>query len=138
MITISWGWLSRTPAPVTCTNRALCFISAMLAAPTYPIPGPQTADQLVDDVVQRPFVRHAPFDSFRDQLVDENHVFLAVSIPAETSRLHSALRAMPRCSLNLSPWWNMISPGLSSVPASKPPSITQSAPAPIAFAISPE
>ncbi len=45
---------------------------------------------------------------------------------------------MPRYSLNRSPWATMTSPGASSVPASIEPSMTTSAPAAIAFAMSPE
>src|SRR5436190_61682 len=45
---------------------------------------------------------------------------------------------MPRYSLKRSPWWSMTSPGDSSVPASIEPSITASAPAAIAFAMSPD
>ena len=45
---------------------------------------------------------------------------------------------MPRYSLKRSPWTRITSPGVSSVPANMPPSITVSAPAPIAFAMSPE
>ena len=45
---------------------------------------------------------------------------------------------MPLYVLKLRPWNNSTSPGASSVPANKPPSITESAPAEIAFAISPE
>ena len=45
---------------------------------------------------------------------------------------------MPRYSLNRSPWTRMTSPGASSEPASTEPSMTVSAPAAIAFAMSPE
>ena len=45
---------------------------------------------------------------------------------------------MPRYSLKRSPWTRITSPGASSVPASTEPSITQSAPAASAFAMSPE
>ena len=45
---------------------------------------------------------------------------------------------MPRYSLKRSPWTRITSPGDSSVPASSEPSMTTSAPAPIAFAMSPE
>jgi hypothetical protein len=45
---------------------------------------------------------------------------------------------MPRYSLKRSPCTSITSPGASSVPASIEPSITASAPAPIAFAMSPD
>src|SRR5690606_13724892 len=45
---------------------------------------------------------------------------------------------MPRYSLNCLPDWKTISPGDSSVPASSEPSITASAPATSALAMSPE
>ncbi len=45
---------------------------------------------------------------------------------------------MPRYSLKRSPWTRITSPGLSSVPASIEPSMTLSAPAASAFAMSPE
>jgi hypothetical protein len=45
---------------------------------------------------------------------------------------------IPRYSLNRSPWTTITPPGVSSVPASIPPTITLSAPAPIAFATSPD
>ena len=45
---------------------------------------------------------------------------------------------MPRYSLKRSPWTRITSPGLSSVPASIEPSMTVSAPAASAFAMSPD
>ncbi len=45
---------------------------------------------------------------------------------------------MPRYSLKRSPWARITSPGASSVPASSEPSMTASAPAAIAFAMSPD
>src|SRR5688500_15809049 len=45
---------------------------------------------------------------------------------------------MPRYSLKRSPWYSTTSPGLSSTPARREPSMTTSAPAAIALAISPE
>ncbi len=45
---------------------------------------------------------------------------------------------MPRYCLNCLPDWKTISPGDSSVPARSEPSITASAPATSAFAMSPE
>src|SRR3954470_22479160 len=45
---------------------------------------------------------------------------------------------IPRYVLNVRPWYRIVSPGLSSVPASRLPIITASAPAAIAFVISPE
>ena len=45
---------------------------------------------------------------------------------------------MPRYSLKRSPWWSTTSPGDSSTPASRLPSITESAPAAMALAMSPE
>ena len=45
---------------------------------------------------------------------------------------------MPRYSLKRSPWERITSPGASSMPASSEPSITVSAPAAIAFAMSPD
>ena len=45
---------------------------------------------------------------------------------------------MPRYSLKRSPWTRITSPGLSSVPASIEPSMTLSAPAASALAMSPE
>src|SRR5881275_656229 len=45
---------------------------------------------------------------------------------------------MPRYSLNRSPCCSTTSPGLSSVPASNEPAMTESAPAAIAFAMSPD
>ena len=48
------------------------------------------------------------------------------------------IEPIPRYVLKLLPWKSSTFPGASSVPANKPPSITESAPAAIAFAISPE
>src|ERR1039458_7426923 len=48
------------------------------------------------------------------------------------------IEPIPRYVLNVRPWNRIVSPGLSSVPASRLPIITQSAPAAIAFVISPE
>ena len=45
---------------------------------------------------------------------------------------------IPRYALKARPWYSSISPGLSSVPASKEPTMTTSAPAAIALAMSPE
>ena len=61
----------------------------------------------------------------------------------EYERPRSVLRIapsepIPRNSLNCLPWMKTISPGPSSQPASRLPSMTVSAPAAIALAMSPE
>ena len=48
------------------------------------------------------------------------------------------IEPIPLYVLKLLPWNSSTSPGASSVPANKPPIITESAPAAIALAISPE
>src|SRR5215510_632380 len=45
---------------------------------------------------------------------------------------------MPRYALNVLPWYRIVSPGLSSVPANSDPIMTVSAPAASAFVMSPE
>src|SRR5512146_2692702 len=45
---------------------------------------------------------------------------------------------MPRYDLNDRPWYRMVSPGLSSVPANSAPTITTLAPAASALVMSPE
>src|ERR1700687_2066787 len=54
---------------------------------------PEPADELVDDVLERPLVRGAPLDPLRDQLLDVLHVALEVAVLREATRLHRAERA---------------------------------------------
>src|SRR5512134_676952 len=55
----------------------------------------ETADDLVDDRRERPFVRNAALDPLRDELVDVLDVALEVAILRERARLHRAERAHP-------------------------------------------
>src|SRR5579884_937279 len=54
---------------------------------------PQAADELVDDVLQRPLVRNAAFDPFGHELVDVLDVALEVAVLGERARLHRTQRA---------------------------------------------
>ena len=60
---------------------------------------------------------------------------IAVRVARATSRPANPCRDSV---LNVRPWYRIVSPGLSSVPASRLPIITVSAPAAIAFVTSPE
>src|SRR5688572_7046937 len=53
--------------------------------------GAQATDHLVDEVAQRPAVRHAAFDAFGNQLAGGLHVGLAVAVLAALD--HGAHRA---------------------------------------------
>ena len=52
----------------------------------------QPADELVEDVCDRTFVRHAPLDALGNELVDVLYVALEVAVLGESARLHRAER----------------------------------------------
>ena len=92
---------------------------------------------------ERAAVGHLALDALGHQLVLAQHVVLEVAVLGEGAaapRDAASRRASP-CrgrSLNCLPLMKMSSPGLSSQPASRLPSMTVSAPAAIALAMSPE
>src|SRR5262249_39002545 len=53
----------------------------------------ETADDLVDDPLERSLVRDAPLDPLGDELVDVFDVALEVAVLREAARLHRAERA---------------------------------------------
>ena len=131
-------WDSRMPAEVISTNSARVRISSMVAQTHVAHGGTQAAHQLVDHCGHHaPFVGHAAFDAFRHQLVHVAVVVLEVSGRRRPAVLRPANPYRGR-TLQERPWNSTVSPGASSVPANRPPSITRLAPAAMALEMSPE
>src|ERR1019366_7716408 len=134
MIT-SWAWLSRRPAAVMRTNRAFFTSSGRLAAPARTMPERTPPVSCVRSVETGPLWGTMPSmpsgTSFRGSSSSWKYrsaepSFIAPSEP------------MPRYALNVRPWYRIVSPGASSVPAKRLPIITECAPAASAFVTSPE
>ena len=135
---MSCGCDSRSPAPVMRTKRA-GFIASIVARAAVAHRLAQAADELVQRPPRAALVRRRGPRSPRGRASRRPRRRPGSSGPSRTPRAFIApSEPMPRYSLKRSPWWKTTSPGASSVPASIEPSITVSAPAAIAFAMSPD
>ena len=116
--------------PCVLAKFVYCFASAITHSRTEP------ADKLVYAGCNGPFMRDPPFNSLRHKFFGFNYLPVHICLYC-LPPLHPENPSL--CKLYMfCPDKAPSSPGLSSVPAKRPPIITQLAPAAMAFVISPE
>ena len=92
VIAMSCGWLSAMLAALTRQNRRLCGAPRCSSCRSSPS-RPQAPTQLVDEIAERPAVRHAAFDALGTSLPRS---FTLPCRAVGPSRRHGAHGAMPR------------------------------------------
>ena len=134
----SWGCASRSPAAAHPHEAGITLQLCDVVAAAVAHRGAEATGQLVQDLSGRAFVGDPTLDPFGHDLVGRLHLALEVAVLGERPVVHGAERAhAPVGLVPLALGQDDLAGGLVDT-GEQAPTMTTSAPAPIALAMSPE